>query len=238
MNSSVKQVDINFPGNLVDPGSLYEREDVFNRSEYWDAYYSNTQKSPPSQFAAFVAGEFSNHSLIIDVGCGNGRDTVFFALLGFNTIGIDGSKAAIDYCKTLVSGFDSSPKKNIFLQKDITDLSKSKEMFSIGKSDKKVIYSRFFLHAINALEEQEFMGYAFSIMNPGDALSLEFRTSQDEYKEKVTSQHYRRYINVSNFIRETTEKYQAKISYQAEGTGFAKYKNDDAHVCRIIFTKD
>ena len=50
---------------------------------YWDNYYANSDlnsKLIPSQFAAFVAGELKKNSYIIDIGCGNGRDSFFLAL--------------------------------------------------------------------------------------------------------------------------------------------------------------
>ena len=225
-----------FENPVLQP-ALYKHPELLNRSEYWDSYYGSGKKSPPSQFAAFIAGEFPDHSLVIDVGCGNGRDTVFFAQLGFHTIGVDGSKSAIDHCKSLMPSFDRSPSSNIFVQRDVIELGISKEDFGVRKSVKKIIYARFFLHAINSLEEKSFLSYAFSVLNSGDVFSLEFRTSHDESRIKETGKHYRRYIDVSDFVREVTVNYGAKVLYLAEGSGFAKYKNDDAHVCRIILAK-
>lgn len=41
----------------------------------------------------------SNQQKILDVGCGSGRDSVFFANQGFEVIAIDGSKSLIDLAK-------------------------------------------------------------------------------------------------------------------------------------------
>ena len=51
--------------------------------KYWDKYYSklkNNNRLIPSQFAAFVAGELNTNSILIDIGCGNGRDSFFLPL--------------------------------------------------------------------------------------------------------------------------------------------------------------
>ena len=39
---------------------------------------------------------FSNQQKILDVGCGSGRDSVFFANQGFEVVAIDGSKSLIE----------------------------------------------------------------------------------------------------------------------------------------------
>lgn len=41
----------------------------------------------------------SNQQKILDVGCGSGRDSVFFANQGFEVVAIDGSKSLIDLAK-------------------------------------------------------------------------------------------------------------------------------------------
>ena len=41
----------------------------------------------------------SNQQKILDVGCGSGRDSVFFANQGFEVVAIDGSQNVIDLAK-------------------------------------------------------------------------------------------------------------------------------------------
>ena len=81
------------------------------REAYWNQYYfapRDFKIQAPSQFAAFVASEYTSHRLMVDVGCGNGRDTLFFAQLGYETLGIDGSSTAIDHCRERIRVFDRS----------------------------------------------------------------------------------------------------------------------------------
>jgi SAM-dependent methyltransferase len=69
------------------------------RRAYWNAYYrACSVPSLPSQFAVFVLGELNEPCAVVDVGCGNGRDAIFFARQGIPTIGIDGSPAAVEVC--------------------------------------------------------------------------------------------------------------------------------------------
>ena len=47
-------------------------------SQYWnDYYFETTAPTLPSQFAVFILSERLDSSIIIDIGCGNGRDTFF-----------------------------------------------------------------------------------------------------------------------------------------------------------------
>jgi hypothetical protein len=102
---------------------------------------------------------------------------------------------------------------------------------------KKVIYSRFFLHAIDAHEEQAFFDFAFASMGSDDVLAVEFRTSQDAGRAKVTGAHYRRYVDASDLVQSVADRHAAQVLYFTEGTGFAKYKSDDAHVCRLVLAR-
>lgn len=207
------------------------------RRDYWNDYYSRgPRRSPPSQFAAFIASEFGEHDLVVDVGCGNGRDTVFFAQLGFATIGIDGSEAAIAHCRSLIEGSDRALERNAFMQRNVLDLRDDQALIDRITPARKIIYSRFFLHAIDLDEEQAFFDFAFSAIRPGDAVAVEFRSSLDKDRTKVTAAHYRRYIDVQALIDSVCARHGARLDYLAEGTGFAKYKADDAHVCRLVFS--
>jgi cyclopropane fatty-acyl-phospholipid synthase-like methyltransferase len=71
-----------------------------DRRAYWDAYYATEGRGSiiPSQFAAFVASEYLAGHQVVEFGCGNGRDALFFAGLGSKVLGVDGSASAIAFC--------------------------------------------------------------------------------------------------------------------------------------------
>ncbi len=207
------------------------------RGAYWNDYYSRvSRKAPPSQFAAFVANEFGDRDLVVDVGCGNGRDTLFFAQLGFDTLGIDAAQAAIDHCRGLVGGSDRPQARNTFLCRNVVDLRDDRELLERLRPARKLVYSRFFLHAIDQHEEDAFFDFAFATLQPGDAVAVEFRTALDAGRAKVTAAHYRRYVEAETLVQRVVNRHGARVAYLAEGTGFAKYKADDAHVCRLVLT--
>ena len=75
--------------------------------DYWNTYYESRGHSPtvPSQFGSFILNEFSGHQDFIDVGCGNGRDSIFFNNFGKSVLAIDGSEKVIELNKSVAEKF-------------------------------------------------------------------------------------------------------------------------------------
>ena len=58
-----------------------------NHKEYFDRTFS----LDPSSFLAPLAERLSNGAMVLDVGCGSGRDLLWFKKKGFEVIGFEGS---------------------------------------------------------------------------------------------------------------------------------------------------
>ena len=206
--------------------------------DYWDKYYSEGSVGRfPSQFAAFVINEFPDREKFIDLGCGNGRDSFFFATNGKTVLGSDGSTTVIEKCREHVK---ATAMSNI----EFTELSFSKaqscDEFVAAHGELwsgAIIYARFFLHAINDAEEEEFFNLCHRLLGDNGKLCLEFRTDRDKLQPKVTGAHYRRFISPVDFIS-TVNRLGMKIEYYNDGFGMAKHKSDDAHVARAILSKN
>lgn len=208
--------------------------------KYWDNFYATEQlgiEDIPSQFAAFVLSEFSGKKTIIDIGCGNGRDSFFFSRHISRVIGVDASKRAIDYCnkKRAHLGFDDSEFRCLDLSK-LDSCIGFLESISSELQD-SVLYARFILHAIDEGVEANFLKLSSIVSEKGGVVAIEFRTHRDAQQQKETSAHYRRYINPLEFM-DRARSAGLNLSYYTEGFGLAKYKNDDAHVARFIFHTD
>ena len=221
----------------INVSSTNKREFQMKENTYWNNYYQNlssTNLEIPSQFAAFVASDLiKKNTTVLDIGCGNGRDSLFFARHGIKTIGIDGSQEAINWCRKNSEGLNAH-----FVCEDINsnNLKVGINNF-LKKSDDILLYSRFFLHAIDLDAENSLLEFAQEICLPGQIFALEFRTLRDRENRKETKSHYRRFINSFEFL-ENAMNHEFKLIYFAEGFGYAKYKSDDAHVARIVLTKD
>jgi cyclopropane fatty-acyl-phospholipid synthase-like methyltransferase len=199
---------------------------------YWDAYYARASgPGLPSQFATFVAGELDRHHRIVEFGCGNGRDAMFFAAQGHQVVGIDAAEPAIKRCheNAQALGHDAD-----FVAARIDDPELADKVPPADGAT--VVYARFFLHAITEQEERAFFRCARALTKPGDLMAVEFRTTRDRTGEKVTERHFRRFLEPVTFQLDAFE-HGFRTTYSVEGFGFAKYKQDDAHVARCLLVR-
>jgi len=213
----------------------FKKDSVKN---YWDEFYATKTlgvEDIPSQFATFVMTEFSTRNNFIDIGCGNGRDSFFFAKHANNVIGADASTSALDFCNQKV---DHNAIRNITFQPlDLAEQSSCSCFISELPKDLKntVLYARFLLHAIDEQAESNFLNLCRDAAEQGAAIAIEFRTHRDAQQTKETSAHYRRFINPLEFM-DRARSFNLNLTYFTEGFGLAKYKNDDAHVARFVFS--
>jgi SAM-dependent methyltransferase len=208
-------------------------------SKYWDSYYSKpyklTKNECPSQFAVFIANELANHEQIIEIGCGSGRDAFFFIESGFKYLGLDNSESAIKQC--LEKSKEYPVGKSEFVKADFSNKNLTIDNKNIIDFNKPVVlYGRFLLHAIDESSENIIFTNLIAKLQKGSRIAFEFRTLRDANLPKETSIHYRRYIDPLILINKGILN-GLKIEYFVEGFGYAKWKNDDAHVARCVFNK-
>lgn len=252
-NISGLDVMVEFPKNpdiyIKNDGSYSVKEGVekilkydpklssdFDRdTNYWNQFY---EKKPnienPSLFAKDIANQLVSGRTILDLGCGNARDSLFFESLGLNVTAIDASDKVISMLQK------TNSKKNICF---ICDDFVCSAMIYVGQYD--YCYSRFSLHAINEEQENDMIKNVYTVLKTGGKFFLEVRSIHDELygKGKKTGKHafiydghYRRFIE-----RETLqEKLMAigfTVEYSCESRGFAPFGTDDPPVIRMILRK-
>ncbi|MFV0300518.1 MAG: class I SAM-dependent methyltransferase [Paracoccus sp. (in: a-proteobacteria)] len=210
-----------------------------DKSDYWNEYYASRSAlklSAPSQFAAFVAQEAGDAHLIVEIGCGNGRDSLFFARHGFQVVAIDGSGTAIATCeesRKAQSLGDISFLCSTVGSAGFADALRQARAHSDGPA---MAYARFFLHAITDAEELAFFDGISAALREGDRLAVEYRTVRDATGAKVTAAHFRRFVEPAQVVANAA-RVGLVAEYEVEGFGFAKYLSDDAYVARAIFRK-
>ena len=210
-----------------------------NQGSYWDGYYrENRVPELPSQFALFVANELATGMLpevsgILDLGCGNGRDSVFFAGLGHAVAGLDSSVDAIARCESRAGSLPGDQPRKARFGAGLAD-SETLDQLANGFAGPMLVYSRFFFHAIDDETEQRVLTRLGNLLRDrGGALAVEYRTLADETGVRETGAHYRRYVDPDRFAARLAEN-GLELLWRAEGRGMAKYKHDDAHVARMI----
>ena len=207
--------------------------------DYWDRYYAgsdqlNGNNRCPSQFATFVLSEYIQTDNFFDIGCGNGRDSFFFAAHGKRVVAIDASVVAVNQNS-------NNGLLNNKLRFEKIDFRNKKEInyfLGLHKNElhNSVIYSRFFIHAIDFDAQENFIYFCRNSLGPDGVICIEFRTNNDTDREKITDDHYRRFVDPV----EVGKRFSIagfENTYLVAGTGYAKKGKDDAHVARMIFRR-
>ena len=218
-----------------------ERNVDIDAAGYWDEYYKGRTPPPiPSQFSVFVLNEIPDPGLIVELGCGSGRDSLFFASQDILTVGVDASASAIELCRQQARA--RGLRKARFLQAHVEDENLADQLNGVTadvvtRAQSALVYARFFVHAITDDQEVALFRAAKTIFADASAyLAVEFRTHRDVEQRKVTSGHYRRYVNPLEFSARARDE-GFEITYFVDGFGFAKYREDDAHVARFILAR-
>lgn len=201
---------------------------------YWDQYYKDRVCSEePSPFARHVATLVEPGRQIVELGCGNGRDAVFFASYGLHVTALDTSQEAI-------SQLQSRGLADVeFLCSDFVNS-------DIHRPDSyDYAYSRFTIHAINRNQEQILLNNVFRGLRPGGKLFIEVRGINDplfgkgkqvEHNAFFYNNHYRRFIVLDELIHSLKQR-GFLVKYAQEQTGFAPYGSDDPPVIRVVAVK-
>lgn len=204
-----------------------------NKKEYWNFFYktqvNKINLNHPSQFATFIVGETENITSLLEFGCGNGRDALFFAHYFKKVFAFDGSNEIINKNKKQYSKI-----KNLKFSKFNTNDKFNNQLILSNKN--KAIYARFYLHALTNSEIKSFISLCGNLLNKNEHLYIEYRTEKDKKRNKETQKHYRNYINPKS-INKLLKQFNLKNLYFVEGLGYAKYKDDDAFVARHVIEK-
>lgn len=211
--------------------SLFEKD-----NNYWNTYYNLNppQTQDESLFARYITKYLQKGKILVDLGCGNGRDSLFFEKLGLKVFAIDASESAINALKTIESSKIQFVNGD-FVHNDI-----------IYNHQVDYFYSRFTIHAIDKNEETELLKNVINTLVEGGMFFIEVRSIHDEKYGKgkqvekntyLLDGHLRRFVDMEELLIELI-KMGFKIRYAEEERGFAPYKNEDSPIIRIVAIKE
>lgn len=209
-------------------------EDYDRDREYWNDYYQKIkqQKVVPSNFAVETEKRLAKGSHILELGCGNGRDSLYFLDKGHNVIAIDGSDTAIEMLNELTE----DNKDALFVCDNFVKCQ------SLYQMPYDCIYSRFTLHAITEEQENELLGNIKGALCKDGLLCIEARTIHDEiygmgeevaHNAYLYNGHFRRFINVDEFS-DKLKSLGFEIVELIESNGFSKTETSDPVLMRCI----
>jgi len=214
------------------------KKNIEVNKDYWDDFYKNNFKHTPSQFCVCVLTEIPTDAVVVELGSGNGRDSLYFASQGHITVALDLSHEAIASC--ISESKTRQVEHTTFMQADLTSQQDVAKAINIARQKAEnrniVFYSRFVMHSLDDKQEQALLSILSKNMNAGELIYFEFRSKEDENLDKHFGGHYRRYVD-SNVFLSRLAALNFSINYSLIGQGMAKYKEEDPFVIRIIAKK-
>jgi len=219
-----------------------KNKEDFNKSGYdrdvgyWNMFYAGKPEiEEPSNFAQSVLSAMEPGRNLIELGCGNGRDSIYFYKNGLHVTAIDASDQAIDSLQR-----EYGRKQDIrFICDDFVCSA------ALQKEGYDYCYSRFTLHAITWEQEAAMLQNVYQTLRTGGKFFIEVRSVNDEIYGKgenvgkncyIYNGHFRRFIVMDELVN-SLEKKDFVILYAEENTGFAPFGDSDPPVIRVIAYK-
>lgn len=225
----------------MSPGAPWHKAGVSTSDDaYWNRFYSHRQVEieAPSSFAQHVIGEIRAAARLFELGCGNGRDALYFASRGLQVVACDRSQVAVEMLRARpeLAAFPHRPE---FLHADFVELP---ELYRGPAHD--VVYSRFTLHAVPAQVQAAALSWARSALASGGTLFIEARSVKGSLYGKgepverdafLHDGHYRRFLRLDELLDELSGL-GFSIASAVEQAGVAIYRDDDPVVLRVAAT--
>lgn len=193
--------------------------------DYWNKFYAaNGVVHKPSSFARHTEDNYFEYGkTLLELGCGNGRDAIFFAEKGKKV-------SALDLSSQTIQRLSSMNLKNAsFFNQDFSRLSNFKDF--------DYVYSRFTLHSISDESEKMVLQQLPKVIKSGGLFLLEARSLKDEKLAKTFGKgHFRRYLDYEATVTKI-ERLNFKVLEKVESQGLSPYQNENPFLIRIVAEK-
>lgn len=207
---------------------------------YWANFYAKVEYTSGSTFQEWVNSREGMTDHVVDIGCGDGRDSYAFGQAGRHVTGLDRSHIGVRHADKKAHDMGMYPRVQ-FQACDVGEADPLRAVLTgaIERAGDSAItfYARFFLHSIPEDVQETLMTTVASVARPGDRFAAEFRTTADADLAKVHTKHYRRFQDGWAFGNALREKYGFDVEFEVEDTGFSPYKDEDPVLYRVVATK-
>jgi len=195
----------------------------YNKDDYWDKFYKlsgHQVPSEPSDFAKFTLKYMQEHEIAtcLDVGCGTGRDTLYFQSEGIHTLGIDPN---------------TQTESAYIVQGSWDDV----------QLPFKAYYMRFLVHALKEEQFDELLNYIKRSSDSEATLFIETRSIKGyndtlellpvTFTSPIGGEHFRLLYSL-DYLKNKFKKLGWTVIFEQESKGLAQYKAEDPEIIRLI----
>ena len=197
---------------------------LISHRKYWDAFYSQQRglvPDEPSPFATWVAEHHDSTRPLVDVGCGTGRDSLWFASRGRHVTGLDYNLGVLRRATR------RSQRRSLDAEFHLVNLYDSRAVLTWGATlaHRELpcdIYARFTLHALRDEGQENLIRMASMALRREGKLFVEFRTHQDAALPHVFN-HKRHFLSPDK-VRSLIASAGGRVIDQTVGQGLAPYE--------------
>jgi len=167
-----------------------------DQKKLWQTKWSDkTSQLPPNNFAIRAYKLIKpKHKTLLDLGCGTGRDSLYFAHKGLKVTAADWSQSGLDQLQKLAE------KRNVanleVIQQDISKLTFKPNSFD-------VIYAHLSLHYFDDKTTREIFGKLHSVLKKDGLLFIKCKSTDDMLYgqgRKIEKNMYERENHVRHFF--------------------------------------
>ena len=196
-----------------------------NQKEYWESKWKSKKGSNPNNFAktAFPLMKNKGSETLLDIGCGDGRDSIYFAKKGLKVTAIDFSENAI---KQLQNKLKLGSIENIHpICQDISNLKFPKNSFD-------TIYSHLSLQYFNDKATTKIFNRLYPILKNNGLIFIKCKSTDDALYGKgkkieknvyLLNNHIRHFFD-RDYMKKKLEKFKI-LNLRKTSLVYYKYKS-------------
>lgn len=175
---------------------------------YWETKWENRKNEPVNNFARRSYSLIKNKGLkiLLDLGCGDGRDSIYFAKGGMKVTAVDFSRGGINILKRQIN------QKKI---KNIAPVCCDVRKMKFKENSFDVIYAHLSLHYFNDKDTTKIFNKLHKILKKNGLLFIKCKSTEDALYGKgkkigenmYIKGHLRHFFN-KNYMKEKLRKFK------------------------------
>jgi tellurite methyltransferase len=159
-------------------------------------------------FDQILKGRISPNMRILDAGCGDGRNLIYFMRSGFEVFGVDQNPQAVEQAKTLAKTLAPNLSKDNFQISSVEEMAFPNEHFDVVISSAVLHFARDEQHFSELLNEmwRTLKGGGLFFARLASSIGIEDRIQQTQNRRYLLPDGSERFLVDENFLTAITNR--------------------------------